>query len=857
MFLILSVISALLLFVLPRVIGPNGRIFIWAVSHFKPTRGSGCIWDEARSLQERHCHSNRYPMPWRSFHRNTKANGGSLDSSHIEGFRLNEVMNEWYYSNVDPADATQEVRNGGARLPAFSLRLRSPTTLEMGDEIQIISPSDFYLLDTLGKCRGFRWIDPTADVPVATFTPLPNSMVVCNASSITMYIMEPAPVERDYYIETPPLTDNFWQCTVVSASVDQNGQRIIKASKAFQSWDIVPQLENLQVRLLGPNTAAETLSSISVEFTPVTTAEDIAIVFNSPAEFDFTNARTEDDEDQVIFLVEGPLIRIRMAITRGVRTQIILRSRGSETLAVLETDEFLGKSVKTVKQSLASRVGFSRFRQRFLSEDGSRRIADEESFASTPVKIQLVIVGLGLPNAEQEERIIAAARDNNSGVLEELLQRPLDPNVTDADGNTPLHHAARNGHLQPVKLLLVAGAPKDAAQRADQRTPLLLATLNDHIHIVHLLVEASAEKEKADVNGLTPLGIAAERGNLDIARLLIEAGADKENVSKNGLTALGMAVVSGRLRMARFLIEAGADKENVSKNGLTALGMAVVSGRLHMARFLIEAGADKEKAPKNRLTPLGIAAEKGNLDMARFLIEAGADKEKAPKNGLTPLGIAAEKGNLYMVRLLIEAGADKEKAKQDGQTPLAFAVARGSLSVARLLVEAGADKEKANVDGQTPLLMASAKGDLDIVQMLILAGADTEKARKDGFTPLLVASAFGKLEVVRCLIATGADREKSQQDGITALGMAAALGHLDIVRLLLEAGADTKHAANDGQRPLEIAAGEGHLDIVRLLVENGAQCPHTDTVASALDVAYQRGHLEVACFLADLRANMA
>ena len=28
-----------------------------------------------------------------------------------------QVMNEWYYSNADPADATQEVRNGGARLP--------------------------------------------------------------------------------------------------------------------------------------------------------------------------------------------------------------------------------------------------------------------------------------------------------------------------------------------------------------------------------------------------------------------------------------------------------------------------------------------------------------------------------------------------------------------------------------------------------------------------------------------------------------------------------------------------------------------------------------------------------------------
>eukprot|EP00913_Durusdinium_trenchii_P016502 g15510.t1 len=205
------------------------------------------------------------------------------------------------------------------------------------------------------KCRGFRWIDQTADVPVATFMPLPNSLVLCNSSSITMFIREPTPVERDFYIEfgldiynplrspvdvsvlitagddlglqaTPPLTDNFWQCTVVSANVDRNGQRIIKASKAFQSWEIVPQLENLQVRLLGPNTAAETMSAISVEFTPVTTAEDIAILFNSPAEFDFSNARTEDDEEQVIFLVEGPLIRIRLPITQGIRTQIILRN---------------------------------------------------------------------------------------------------------------------------------------------------------------------------------------------------------------------------------------------------------------------------------------------------------------------------------------------------------------------------------------------------------------------------------------------------------------------------------------------------------------------------------------------------
>ena len=78
-----------------------------------------------------------------------------------------------------------------------------------------------------------------------------------------------------------------------------------------------------------------------------------------------------------------------------------------------------------------------------------------------------------------------------------MLQWPLDPNVTDTDGETPLHHAARNGHLQPVQLLLEAFADKDAATKIDLRTPLLLATRGGHLNIVQLLVAAGADTEKA------------------------------------------------------------------------------------------------------------------------------------------------------------------------------------------------------------------------------------------------------------------------------------------------------------------------------------------------------------------------
>jgi len=266
------------------------------------------------------------------------ANGQSLDQSQIDGFRMNEVMNLWTYSNPDPVNPTAEVRNGGARLPSFALKLRTPTTLEYGDVIHMQSPQDFLLTDAQGKCRGFRWIDPEAEFQVASWAPFDNPWVECNASTITIKMMDQIEKSRDYHIEfgmelynplrTPILTDNFWRCVVLSSQVDANGNNLIKASKAFQSWDIVPQLEDLQVLLLGPNTAAGSSSSISVEFTPVTSADDIAIQFHQPTGFNFNGAYTEDKENQEIFLAVGDLVRVRMRIQQGVREQIILRNVG-------------------------------------------------------------------------------------------------------------------------------------------------------------------------------------------------------------------------------------------------------------------------------------------------------------------------------------------------------------------------------------------------------------------------------------------------------------------------------------------------------------------------------------------------
>ena len=94
------------------------------------------------------------------------------------------------------------------------------------------------------------------------------------------------------------------------------------------------------------------------------------------------------------------------------------------------------------------RFGVSRFRQRIFSEDGSEEIPDDDTFSLAPVKIRLLLLEFCPADAERNQQMILASRDNDSVLLEELLRSPQDPNVVDEDGNTPLHHAAENGPCQ-------------------------------------------------------------------------------------------------------------------------------------------------------------------------------------------------------------------------------------------------------------------------------------------------------------------------------------------------------------------------------------------------------------------------
>merc|ERR1719359_1630064 len=79
---------------------------------------------------------------------------------------------------------------------------------------------------------------------------------------------------------TPFPTDNFW-------IVEHSRGNEIWASHVVPSWEIKPQLEAVDIVLLGPSQAAAAMSDLEFHFVPVNDAATLKIIAVDPPGFSF------------------------------------------------------------------------------------------------------------------------------------------------------------------------------------------------------------------------------------------------------------------------------------------------------------------------------------------------------------------------------------------------------------------------------------------------------------------------------------------------------------------------------------------------------------------------------------------
>lgn len=180
---------------------------------------------------------------------------------------------------------------------------------------------------------------------------------------------------------------------------------------------------------------------------------------------------------------------------------------------------------------------------------------------------------------------LSAANMGDAKELASLIQRGLDPDTVDAQGNTLLILAAREGHTAAVEALV-----KNRA-RLDYRNPagdsaLMLAVLRGHEDTARALIKAGAAVAH---DGWAPLHYAAFEGRDSLIEPILGAGADVNAPAPNKATALMLAARNGHIDVVRRLLALPqTDLNALNEAGLSADAWALQNSNTDIAG-LIEA----------------------------------------------------------------------------------------------------------------------------------------------------------------------------------------------------------------------------------------------------------------------------
>ncbi|PGH10770.1 hypothetical protein AJ80_07420 [Polytolypa hystricis UAMH7299] len=228
--------------------------------------------------------------------------------------------------------------------------------------------------------------------------------------------------------------------------------------------------------------------------------------------------------------------------------------------------------------------------------------------------------------------------------------------------------------LSHLCLLHISALDRDVAGNSH---PLHLAAREGHLDVVKLLLDSGAEKDRPGFNDLTPLGLSlnvayparAAPNQLETMKLLVEYGAD---INKSYL--LFDAVSLRDQSIIKYLLDHGGSINSRNPGDYSLLGHAAGSTDYKTVEFLLQNGAVLENPVDGCPNPaLSSAAEKEKLDTQPLLF-AHADDNTRSKYG-EAIVVAAGAGHLEAVKVLLASGVDLESPGEMGQRALHAACA--------------------------------------------------------------------------------------------------------------------------------------------------------------------------------------
>lgn len=259
--------------------------------------------------------------------------------------------------------------------------------------------------------------------------------------------------------------------------------------------------------------------------------------------------------------------------------------------------------------------------------------------------------------SEQERVMIGRKKDDYFEEAAKLFSKESMEQV-DNDGTTAVHQAARQNHVDMLRVMIEKGVDVNLAQDAPAEagnTPLHEACARGNVEVAELLMKSGADDTLLNVKGETAAHLLMKKrvygGDISTEdrTAILEVLEHVDIQGSGGRTPLMQMLqqrdVYGKDEILSVLLEKDIDVNQRDERGNTALIIAMDNqGHKRVAKELIRAGADVNAENRNGDTALHLALRWGDQESAIFMIKKGADYNHANNAGVTPAQLAAEKG---------------------------------------------------------------------------------------------------------------------------------------------------------------------------------------------------------------------
>ncbi|XP_067087629.1 ankyrin repeat and death domain-containing protein 1A [Osmerus mordax] len=260
-------------------------------------------------------------------------------------------------------------------------------------------------------------------------------------------------------------------------------------------------------------------------------------------------------------------------------------------------------------------------------------------------------------NQEGWNIVHCAAINNHTDIVEyivkDLQMKELDRR--DQAGQRAFALAAEHG-CDEMLTLLMDEEFNMATMRPNKNgdTPLHLAAKNGHLSTVQLLLQSFETRNQTNKAGETALSLAADNGHEDCVLALLEADCDP-NITTATCSALHQISERGDESMIRVFLQNSNLMDVQDQYLQSPLHLAVKNSHTTVIYALLRAGANVNLTDQRSQTALHLAAELGRADIVEMLLKAGMDLAVQDRQGKTALGVAARADEVLIVDMIIKA----------------------------------------------------------------------------------------------------------------------------------------------------------------------------------------------------------